>query len=345
MESKKKLPIIIGFVISAIALGYFIQGMKWQQLWIALKDVRLEWIALASLILILEFWLRALRWNILLRPTGIKIPTKTLFSAQVIGVACNTLLPLRAGEIAKPYIASRHTSAPFVKIVATTIMERVFDILGMVFIMLLMLSLATPSSLADSQSELVYNLQVYGGIFGVFAALCMAFFFFLVASKQRSRGVFVRITSIAPTPIAQKLMEFFDVFVDGLKSSTDRTSFWSAGALSLWMWLNGAIAIYCIFLAFGMNLPFGAACFVSVAIALTVALPQAPGFLGVFQVAMEKTMVLWGQPEGPAEGFSIVFWAVSFIPITIIGLLALWKEGLTLKGIQDKGENVRNKEA
>ena len=61
-----------------------------------------------------------------------------------------------------------------------------------------------------------------------------------------------------------------------------------------------------------MSHPFGAACFTGVAIALTVALPQAPGFVGVFHVAMQKTMILWGQGDADANGFAIVFWAVSF---------------------------------
>ena len=215
-------------------------------------------------------------------------------------------------------------------------MERVYDIMGMVFILILMLSVARPDASSAEHAELIYNLQLYGGIFGIFAALCMLLFFYLASGNKSSRNTFQRITQLAPKPIANKLLEFFDVFVEGLTSTTDRSAFWKAGLLSLWMWGNGAIAIYCLFLAFGMNLPFGAACFTSVAIALTVALPQAPGFAGVFHVAMTKTMLLWGQSAGPAAGFAIVFWAVSFIPITILGLLALWKEGLSLRKIQKK---------
>ncbi len=67
---------------------------------------------------------------------------------------------------------------------------------------------------------------------------------------------------------------------------------------------------------------------VGASIALTVALPQAPGFIGVFHVAMEKTMLLWGQADANAQGFAIVFWAVSFLPVTIVGVVAIWREGL-----------------
>ena len=342
-SSNHKLPILIGFSISAIALWYFIAGIQWNELSVELANIQLPWVFASILILIFEFWLRAWRWNIILIPTHIHIPLPKLFIAQIIGVTCNTLLPLRAGEVAKPLVASQYCNAPLMKIIATTIMERVYDIMGMVFILILMLSVSSPAASSADNAVLIYNVQFYGGIFGIFAALCMAVFFLLASGNKTSRKTFQTITKIAPPPIANKLNEFFDVFVEGLASTTDKSAFWKAGLISLWMWFNGALAIYCLFHAFDMQLPFGAACFTSVAIALTVALPQAPGFAGVFHVAMTKTMLLWGQSAGPAAGFAIVFWAVSFIPITLLGLLALWKEGYSLKSIsQRKNESSRH---
>ena len=199
-----------------------------------------------------------------------------------------------------------------------------------------MFSVATPSVDGLENQELVYNLQFYGGIFGLFAALCMGIFFYLASQKESARGTFQRILFLAPPPLQNKFMELFDGFVTGLSNASDRSGFWQAAALSIWMWCNGALAIYCLFQAFSMSLPFGAACFVSVAIALTVALPQAPGFIGVFHVAMEKTMLLWGQAVAPAQGFALIFWGVSFIPVTILGLFALWSEGIALSEIQKK---------
>ena len=135
-------------------------------------------------------------------------------------------------------------------------------------------------------------------------------------------------------------MELFDGFVAGLGNARDRKGLVQAGMLSVWMWMNGALAIYCLFQAFGMSLPFGAACFVAVAIALTVALPQAPGFIGVFHIAIEKTMVLWGQPVTSSKGFAIIFWAVSFLPVALVGLLALWQEGMSLTSFRKvEGKN------
>ena len=99
--------------------------------------------------------------------------------------------------------------------------------------------------------------------------------------------------------------------------------------LSMLHWLNGALSIYALMHAFNLDLPFAAACFMTVAIALTVALPQAPGFFGVFHIAIEKTLVLWGEPQDSAQAFAILFWGVSFLPITMVGAFFWWKEGLS----------------
>ena len=44
---------------------------------------------------------------------GFEIPLKLLFSAQVIGASLNTILPLRAGEVAKPLLVSQKSGHPF----------------------------------------------------------------------------------------------------------------------------------------------------------------------------------------------------------------------------------------
>ena len=209
---KKRINIILGFIISFGALIFFIQDIHFDALWSTLKRVKLSWVFLAVIILMLEFVLRAWRWKYLLAPIAPQASVARLYSPQIIGVALNTLFPLRAGDFAKPLIAAKDLSLSFVAVVATTIMERVYDIMGMVFILVLMLCIATPIVHSDADLELVHNLQLYGGIFGVFSAICMVIFFVLVAQKNQARKIFGRILSIAPAPIQRKLFEFFDTF-------------------------------------------------------------------------------------------------------------------------------------
>lgn len=328
----KRLRSILALLISGSAAAWFLAGVEWSALGEVLAEISAGWVLLAAVILLGEFLIRALRWRVLLRPLGTPARVTDLWAAQVIGAAANTLFPLRAGEVAKPLVAARRTGHPIVAVVATAVMERIYDLFGMLTVLLLMV-VVLPAG-AEGEGELVTNLKLYGGLFGVFAISCMAVFFFLATRGDSARHVFAAILSFSPPPVKRQFMGLFDGFVAGLGNARDVRGLWQAGLLSVWMWVNGALAIYCLFFAFDMDLPFGAACFVGVAIALTVALPQAPGFLGVFHVAMEKTMLLWGQEAAPAQGFAIVFWAVSFLPVTVAGLLAMWQEGLSWSALE-----------
>lgn len=318
----------VAVVVSLGALGWFVAGVDWGPLGTTLANVKLPWVGAACAILVFEFVLRAVRWRVLLRPLGVEARVGDLFAAQVVGAAANTLFPLRAGEVAKPLVAAERTGRPFVEIVATTVMERVFDLFGMVSVLVAMV-LVLPTVADGPEGELVANLQLYGGAFGAIALLCLGLFFVLASGDARARQTFATILRLGPPPVRPMFMGLFDGFVSGLGSARDLGALTRAGALSVWMWFDGALAIWCLFQAFSMDLPFGAACFTAVAIALTVAIPQAPGFLGVFHKAMEMTMVLWGQSDAAAQGFAIVFWAVSFAPITLIGVVAMWREGLS----------------
>ena len=137
--------------------------------------------------------LRAIRWRILLRPletTIHPIKTKDLFVAQVIGGTLNTLLPLRFGEIAKPTIAAKRTGLPFWSVTATAIMERVYDLFGMVSILIFMVLFLQPSlSVPVEEQILIQNLQLYGGFFGLLALIAMAIFLFSRRAKPNSRHI------------------------------------------------------------------------------------------------------------------------------------------------------------
>lgn len=330
---------IIGILFGTLCFIWFAQELDWSALWLQLQGLQIAWVVLAVLALLLEFVCRAIRWKIILRPMSPTIRVRDLFIAQIIGATTNTLLPLRLGEVAKPLVASNRSKLPFLSVTATSVMERVYDLFGMVTVLVFMVLFLQPSiTPAPEQANLVHNLQLYGGIFGLIAIVAMGIFFYLASQRQQARNIFVSITSIAPQPIQRFFLRLFDGFVEGLGNSTDTKGMWQAGLWSVILWLNGAGAIYFLFQAFSLDLPFGAACFIGVAIALTVALPQAPGFIGVFHVAIENTIILWGQDALLSKSFALVFWAVSFLPVTIIGIVFIAREKLSWKDIK----NIKN---
>lgn len=331
---------LLGILISVVCTVLFLWSVDWGALGEALGSVLVLPVLAACGLLLGEFVLRALRWKVLLRPLAPEARIRDLFVATVIGAAANTLLPLRAGEIAKPLVAAKKTGVGIPQVVATAVMERVYDIFGLICVLMTMV-LVLPDDPGRSATDavLVDNLKTYGGIFGAVAFSAMLVFFFLASRGAAAGAIFRKITSLAPAPVARKFDSLFDGFVEGLANARDPHGLWQAALLSMAIWFNGALAIYVLFKAFELALPLGAACFTAVAIALTVAVPQAPGFFGVFHVAIEKTMLLWSVDGTPAKAFAIVFWAVSFMPVTATGLLAMWTEGLSLGGLWKGNES------
>ncbi|MGD8328629.1 MAG: UPF0104 family protein, partial [Acidobacteriota bacterium] len=66
-----------------------------------------------------------------------------------------------------------------------------------------------------------------------------------------------------------------------------------------------------------------------------------PAGVGGFHLAVELALVdLFGIAAGPAASYALVCHAVVFIPITLIGILLLSREGLTLRAIEEEEGDV-----
>lgn len=319
---------VLGAVLGIGLLGWFLYTTEWPAFLEALSQVRLGWVVLSALILMGEFALRAVRWRILLRPLAPKVTFGTLFSATLIGGAVNTLLPARAGDLARPLVAHRRTGVPLSSIITTNVVERVFDLVGLLFILLLALALLP--RVQGPEGVLVENLRRYGLLLGIAGMAGMITLFFVARNKAWFEPRLAALVQRLPERPASVLARLLGGLMDGLVAMARPWDIAGAIGISMLLWFNGALSIYVLFQAFDIPLPFGASAFTAVALALTVVLPQAPGFVGVFHMAIEKTLVLWGLEVSPAKGYAVVLWGVSFLPVTLFGLVALWREGISL---------------
>ena len=80
-------------------------------------------LAISLALNLVSVWIRSWRWYYLFPPGS---QPSHLFSAVMIGYMANNILPLRAGEVVRVYIASRH-GPRFWTSVATLVVERVLD--------------------------------------------------------------------------------------------------------------------------------------------------------------------------------------------------------------------------
>jgi len=277
----------------------------------------------------LTFPLRTLRWQVLLRDVdGGRYPLRPLWDATAIGFMANNLLPARAGEFARGWVASRRLPVRFTTALASIGVERVFD--GLTMLGLMAVAIAAPSfpSHATVRGTALTDIATGGAIvFGVALLLALV----VVHRPAPWLRLFDRLArALLPPRPAARLRSVLEGLVAGLAVLKSPTRFAAVVAWSLALWLVNAAAFVLCFRAFGMPVPAEGALLLQGLIGFGVAFPSAPGFWGVFEGATRLTLQFYGIGANLALAYAFAFHITSFIPITLLGLEALSRAHLRL---------------
>lgn len=310
----KSLQIFIGLAISLVC-GYFaVRGVEWSAVWAAFVKVRFLALVPALGCLAVMLLLRAYRWRRFVEPLQ-PVPFTPFLSATLIGFMANDVLPLRAGELIRVYALSRLTSVRMSTALATLILERVWDTVGVsVLLVVLLLSFPIPAWLAHT------NLVILGG-----SSILLVVGWVLV--RRGEEGL-----SWLPPRIANIAGHFIRGFF-ALRSIS--LILW-VFILSVLIWVALGTFYWILLRACGFSLPVTAALMVTVMTIFAAALPAAPGYLGTFQYATVLALSFFSVPKEEALGFSIVAHVGQLLPIVIAGFIELlrvrlpfWPVGVT----------------
>lgn len=323
-----RLKVAAGIVFGLGLLAWFLARLHWRELATVLSEVSLAWITVAVVMMLVHYVVHAWRWGILVRHVDDQVPFKLLWSATAVGWGFNTLLPLRAGNFLRPAVVAMKRPVPYTTLLFTTVAEYVCDAVGIIFMLLWMIWLLP----ADMTDEGIFaDVKLWGTWVGV-ASLVVLGIIVLLSSRQARDLVETALRPLPSDRVRQRLLVQFDHLVAGMAAVGNPLRLLEATAVTLLYWLTWLFAMLATFKAFHIELPLAGALFLEAALTLAMMVPQAPGFLGVFHVVTEQALALWGTPAAQAEGIALVFWSIVFVPITIIGVVEGWRNGLDVFG-------------
>ncbi len=372
---KKKILFIAGILVSIVCSWLFVRKIEWSSLGVAFRDAKYFYIFPTIILIFISFYLRAVRWEVLISPVK-KVSILNLFSVNMIGFMANNVLPARLGEVIRPVMIARKEKIKVSTSFAIIVMERIFDILGLIVIASLLFyflpsqpsqsrdvgavnhietsivdskkvehgsqtevhSLSTNQKNKTNSQAVIHQLKKWSAIMAFLGICAITSLFLLSLYPQKAGAVFEKLLFIFPHHLRDKLVNLLHSFISGLQVFDHKTKLIWIGVLSIMVWLFNAASIYVLCYSFDIDLSFAGACFVTVCIALAVALPQAPGFIGVFHIATQKSLDVFGAGLSSAQSFAILLWAVNIIPITVAGLLFLWREGISFGEISHYDE-------
>jgi uncharacterized protein (TIRG00374 family) len=349
--NKKNIVFIFSIIASIVCLWLFIRSIEWSLLKNALKEAN-YWFVIPTLILtLLVYVIRALRWKELL--SHIKpIPVINLLSVTCIGFMANNILPARVGEVLRPFILYKKENVKFSTSFATVIVERIFDMLGLIIFTVIVIALlphppeaqtsaqVSANGVSAIKESIIPSLKKWTEVFAGVGVLTIVSMFFIVTKPGFFKKILFRLCSFLPHKLKDKILGLYDSFVYGLKILENKTQTIWILVLSLFIWFLGGAEIYLLGFSFHIHLPFIGACLVAVCLALAVALPQAPGYIGVFHIAVLKSLEIFGIQATAAQSYAIVLWAISILPSTILGFLFLWREGIAFREVVKLEEEI-----
>ena len=105
---------------------------------------------------------------------------------------------------------------------------------------------------------------------------------------------------------------------------------WSIG-----LWLINGLSFYVMFHAFDIQVNLAGALLMQGVLAMGIAVPSAPGYVGVFEAAILLVLsTLYGVSDDVAVAYALTYHVTTFIPITLLGLWSVARTGLGLKGLR-----------
>ena len=130
---KKVISYLLLLGLAAILLYLSFREVKWSDFIEGLRTADYYWILLSMLFGALSFWIRGVRWRLLIGGAGYQVSRGSAFDAVNIAYLTNFAFP-RAGEVARCGVLAKSAEIPFDALLGTVVLERIFDLFCLVAI-------------------------------------------------------------------------------------------------------------------------------------------------------------------------------------------------------------------
>jgi uncharacterized protein (TIRG00374 family) len=335
-----RLRAVLVLLLTVGLLAFFLRGVNLAGVWAETRHADARLLAVAVSATMLTYALRAFRWQYLLAPIG---PTRfsTAFQTTTIGFAASFLLPARAGEVLRPYLLARREHLPPTAAFATIILERLLDLVTVLLLFGVFILVVEPASL--SADPAVYAKVKAGGLLAAAASVAGLIVFFALAGHPERLGRFaLRIERVLPAKLARIVARFVETFAQGLAVMRQPVRLLVSLILSFPLWLSIAAGIWITSRAFHMTFGYLGSFLVMTLLVVGVAAPT-PGSVGGFHAMYKYAVVtFFGVANDRAVGAAIVLHAVSFVPVTLLGLIFMAREGLSFGRMREMADRDSN---
>ncbi len=325
-EHRQRLAVGISLAVSIGILVYLFAKLDWAEVGRQMNQVNLWYLPLLFIGFVLMLVMRALRWRLLL-PRGRQLAFRDLLDATIIGFFASTVLPLRAGEIIRPWILSRWQPVSFSASLASILIERLCDATCLLGLMMLCLN-----QMEEVPALVLMAGQALGFLTGVLIVIVILSYILPAHMERLFHGLCQRTVGLVAPRAADKANVMITEYFIGVRVIASAGQLLQVAGWSIAMWLLIAVWYQMLLWAFGMFPSFWVGMMLNVIISLAVAAPSAPGFVGTFQAGCIIALsTIYGYSKEFAMAYSVIAHVLQMVLIVAAGLLVLNRRGLSIR--------------
>jgi hypothetical protein len=237
---------------------------------------------------------------------------------------------MRVGELVRLFLVSRWLSVKLDSVIPSLVVERFFDGIWLI------LAIGAVAFFMPLPQELLGAEKILSAL----VLLGTALFVYLTFLRKRT------LTSANPgagsrwNPL-RALTSFLGRLAQGIQAIGTSRFFITSFMVSLCVLIFQIIALWLMILAYRLPLSLWAGSVVLLILHLGTAIPNAPSNVGTYQFFTVVGLALFGIEKTRAASFSVGAFLVLTIPLWAIGLISLWRTGMTLAAIRQEITRMR----
>lgn len=274
----------------------------------------------------ISHWARIWRWSHLVEPLGEDVEKRQIDRVCAVGLTAIFLLPLRLGELVRPYLLGRKTKISASAALGTAVVERVID--GLLMTGLMFAALLLFVGTGEGTGFAYWAGGIGAAIFVPTLLGCVL----VLRYRSRTLSVISKIGTPISESLTERVCELVDKFIqgfEGLRSSRSLGQFmwgtavyWGMNVLSMW-----------VLARYGFELDVGLIdVFVIMPILIVgIMIPAGPAQAGNFEYFLTNGFGLFVPLAQADIGAKVAIFApaihiLQFIVIVIPGFFVMWTE-------------------
>ena len=298
-------------IVTLLALGllaWFLRGTNFTDVWLQVRQVRAELLLASLAAVILVFFVRTIRWRYLLSPLG-ETRFRTVFRSTMIGFGALALLPIRVGDVIRPYLLARQERLP-----------------------------------VTFPARLLNPIKVSATIAAGVAGTLLVIMWILATHPERIGGLAAALARVLPGKLSSRVGNLASTFSSGFAAARNARQLFLAVIWSFALWILIATQAWTVTIAFGIPMPYPGSFLLQAMLVIGVAVPT-PGGVGSFHEAYRLGVTtFFGASGDQAVAAALVTHLISFIPPVLGGIVFMAQDGLSFGRLGDLASSARDKE-